>query len=197
MTAHRDNTNTFSAEDKIDLVLLENRTFYLSGDVEDSSITDCIKWIQYHHIKKKSGKLNIIINSYGGDLYSAFGLIDVMNASSITIATYGLGAIMSAGFLIFTSGAKNNRFIGRNAGIMMHQYAQSFDVMKHHEFVSAMKEGNHCMERMTSILCENTGMKPAAVKKIFLKDADAYFTAEQLIENNAADQIFQSTALIY
>ena len=36
----------------------------------------------------------------------------------IVIATIGIGAVMSAGLLIFASGKQGERYIGKNTGIM-------------------------------------------------------------------------------
>jgi ATP-dependent protease ClpP protease subunit len=68
-----------------------------------------------------------------------FALIDVMKTSYHNISTVGIGAVMSAGFMIFASGTKGYRWIGKNAGIMNHQHSDNMDA-KMHDMKAQMKE---------------------------------------------------------
>ena len=92
----------FSADDKIESLLLDNDIHYLSGEITDENIARAIKWIVTANLNKKPKRtLKLYINSTGGDLYESFALIDVMKNSYHNISTIGVGAIMSAAFLIF------------------------------------------------------------------------------------------------
>ena len=80
MTARK--IEEFNADDRIDITLLKNSVFFLTGDIEEENIAKCIKWITYENLDTKQEKtLTLYVNSVGGDLYQAFALIDIMNTS--------------------------------------------------------------------------------------------------------------------
>ena len=131
--------------------------------------------------KKPKRTLKLYINTVGGDLYETFGLIDVMRDSYHHISTIGIGAVMSAGVLIFASGKHGERYIGKNAGIMNHQHSDSIEA-KMHDMKAQMKENNNCEQRCMQILRDATGYSLADVRKKFNNPSDQYLTAKQLVE---------------
>lgn len=128
------------------------------------------------------------INSQGGDLYQALGLIDMMRLSEKPIHTIGLGAVMSAAFLIFASGTKDYRHIAKNCGIMCHQYSDTYEG-KHHDLKSFTKEAELTNMRMLKILQEATGMSAREVKSKLLSPSDVWMSAEELVTLGVADSI--------
>ena len=172
----------YTAADKIDAHLHDNDIHYLTGDITNDNVTETIKWILSANLAKKPKKtLKLYINSMGGDLYESFALIDVMKDSYHHISTIGIGAVMSAGLLIFTSGKQGERYIAKNTGIMNHQHS---DVMesKMHDMRSQMKENNNCELRCLNILREATGFSLADIRKKLNTPSDQYFTAKQMID---------------
>ena len=179
----------FTADDRIDVTLLENDIHYLTGDISEENIANAIKWIVSANLTKKPKRtLELYINSTGGDLYQAFALIDIMKESYHTISTVGVGAVMSAAFLIFISGKQGYRYIGKNTGIMNHQHSDALE-SKMHDMRSAMKENANCELRSFNIIREACGMNLTDVRKKFNDKSDQYFTAKQLIDLNLADEI--------
>jgi len=108
----------FNAEDRIDIELLGNSIHFLVGEINEDTIKSAIKWIVYENLESKEKTLTLYVNSTGGDLYQAFALIDVMRSSNHTIRTVGIGAVMSAAFLIFASGDQGERYAARNTSFM-------------------------------------------------------------------------------
>jgi ATP-dependent Clp protease protease subunit len=179
----------FNAEDRIDLRLLEKGTFYLNGEINEDSVGECIKWLIYENLDSAKDKLlTLYINSTGGDLYQAFGLIDVMKASPHTIRIIGLGAVMSAAFLIFASGTKGHRYAAKHTSFMCHQFSETTEG-KYHDIKASMKENEICNERMIAILKEATGLAPSKIKSKLLPASDVYLTAEEVLQYNIADSI--------
>ena len=70
-------------------------------------------------------ELTLVINSPGGQVHSAFALIDTMKGSAIPVKTVGLGMIASCGLLTFMSGTKGRRVLTPNTSILSHQYSVS------------------------------------------------------------------------
>tara|TARA_B100000902_G_scaffold115594_1_gene116479 strand:- start:2530 stop:3096 length:567 start_codon:yes stop_codon:yes gene_type:complete len=180
----------YTAQDTIDRNLLDNDIHYLNGEIDSDNISNTIKWIISANLSKKPKRtLQLYINTYGGDLYESFALIDIMRQSYHPISTIGIGAVMSAGFLIFASGKLGERYIGKNAGIMNHQHSDSLDA-KMHDLKTQMKENQNCEMRCLQILREATGLTIQEVRNKFIKNpSDQYYTAKQLVELNVADHI--------
>jgi ATP-dependent Clp protease protease subunit len=177
------------ASEKIGIGLLNNHTHYLSGEINEESVGEVIKWLIYENLGSSPNKtLTLYINSTGGDLYEAFALIDVMRNSKYTIRTVGIGAVMSAAFFIFASGTKNERYAGINTSFMCHQFTESMD-SKYHDLKATMRENDLCNDRMIQILKDSTGLVPSKIKSKLLPASDVYLTAEEVIELGVADHI--------
>lgn len=179
----------FTANDRIDVTLLDNDIHYLNGEIDSDSVSLVIKWIlSANLVKKPKRTLKLYINSVGGDLYESFALIDVMKNSYHNISTVGVGAIMSAALLIFASGKHGMRYVGKNTGILNHQHSDAME-SKMHDMRSQMKENNNCELRCLNILREATGMSLSDVRKKLNTPSDQYFTAKQMIDLKLADHI--------
>lgn len=181
---------TTSASDVIDSTLLANSTYYLCGEISEETIAPCVKWILHENLATKSSSklLTLYINSQGGDLYEAFGLIDVMRNSRLPIRTIGVGSVMSAGFMIFICGTKGHRILGANTGVMCHQYSDQ-PVGKHHDLVASMQEGERCNQRMLSLIKERTNLTVQRIRSRLLKETDVFLSAEEAIKLGVADSI--------
>ncbi len=181
----------FNAEDRIDLKLLENSTYLLNGEIDEDSVGDAVKWLIYENLDVSKEKiLTLYINSTGGDLYQAFGLIDVMQASPHVIRCVGIGAVMSAAFLIFASGDKGQRYAAKNTSFMCHQFSSGVEA-KYHDIKAEMKENEALNLRMVNILKEATGLAPSIIKKKLLPASDVYLTADEAVELGIADSILE------
>jgi ATP-dependent Clp protease protease subunit len=190
MALNKDKYEFQNAEEKIELSFLDNHTHFLTGDIEESNIKKAIQWIAYENMAPydPDKTLTLYINSYGGDLYQAFALIDIMKQSRYTISTIGIGAIMSAGFMIFAAGEKGYRFVGKNTGIMCHQFSD-YAEGKFHDLKSQAKANDICNQRMVDILREASGLSDRNIKAKLLGPTDLWLTPEELVDLNIADRI--------
>jgi ATP-dependent Clp protease protease subunit len=180
----------FNAEDRVGVKLLETSVHFLIGEIEEDNINECIKWIVYENLTPKEDKvLTLYINSQGGDLYQALGLIDIMNNSMMPIRTIGYGSIMSAGFLIMSSGTKGERYLAQNTGVMCHQFSGDEGSGKYHDLKAARKENERLNQAMYDILKNTTGLDGRVIKNKLLSPTDLYMSAEEMIEFGAADHI--------
>ena len=182
--------DSWTASDAVDRSLLDNDVHYLSGEIGQENVAEAIKWLISANFQKKPKRtLQLFINTVGGDLYESFALIDVMKDSHHPVSTIGVGAVMSAGLLIFASGKQGERYIGKNTGIMNHQHSDSMEA-KMHDMKAQMKENQNCEMRCLQIFREATGMTIQEVRNKFIKNpSDQYYTAKQLIELQIADHI--------
>lgn len=182
--------DNWTATDAVDKSLLDNDIHYLYGDIDSENIAGTIKWIlSANLVKKPKRTLKLYINTYGGDLYEAFALCDVMRNSYHNISTVGIGAVMSAGLLIFASGKQGERYIGKNSGSMNHQHSDSIE-SKMHDMRAAMKENQNCELRALNIFKEATGLSVQECRNKFIKNpSDQYYTAKQMVDLKLADHI--------
>ena len=181
-------TEEFNASDRIDIKLLNHSTHILVGEINEDSINTAIKWILYENLDPKEKILTLYVNSTGGDLYQAFALIDIMRFSKHSIRTIGIGAVMSAAFLIFASGTNGQRYAAKNASFMCHQFSETNEG-KYHDIKATMRENDLCNQKMVDILKEATGMPVARIKSKLLPASDVYLTASEMVDFSVADHI--------
>lgn len=170
---------------------LDSHHYYLFNDTFDAKTTgDLIKFILERNLmpKNKPKQIKLLINSPGGELASAFALIDTMKGSKIPIYTYGIGEIASCGLLTFIAGEKGKRFITRNTSILSHQFSWgSFG--KEHELFATVKEFDNTKQRMVEHYKKCTGMTEANIKKYLLPAEDVWLTAREAVKYGIADEV--------
>ena len=180
----------FNAEDRIDLKLLENSTYFLNGEISEESAAACTKWLIYENLDRTKEKmLTLYINSTGGDLYQAFALIDIMQSSKHSVRTIAVGSIMSAAFLIFAAGTRGERYLAANTGIMCHQFSGSASDIKFHDLKAEMKENEFLNQKMINILQQATDLTPSKIKSKLLPASDVYMTVQEALDFGIADQL--------
>jgi ATP-dependent Clp protease protease subunit len=181
--------DSFGAEDKIKLSLLENSTFFLTGEIAEENVGECIKWLTYENFDDEIKTLTIYINSYGGDVYQAFALIDAIKMNKHVVKIVATGAAMSAAFLILSAGTPGYRYATALTGLMTHQFSSDSDSLKYHDLKSTMKELDWINERMYNILKSTTGLDGRTVKRKLLAESDVYFKAEDLLKYGVIDHV--------
>ncbi len=177
------------ADDVIGLRLLDTHTFVLNGEIDADNIAGAIRWLIYENASDEEKELTLYINSTGGLLNDAFGLIDMMRNSKHTIKTVGLGNVMSSAFLIFAAGTRGHRYIAKNASILSHQYSEELSETKHHDIKSFSKECDNTNQRMVSLLKECSDLSTTEIKRKLLPASDVWLTAEEIVELGIADYI--------
>lgn len=174
---------------------LNHHAHYLNGVVDYDTIGKAVQWLIAENLRplekgEKTRHLTLYINSGGGDLYNAFGLIDMMHSSKYPVKTIGIGNVMSAAALILACGARGHRFLAKNTGVMMHQFSSEVEG-KEHELHSAMRELEFCRKRVHRLLTDYCHISEKIVKKQLLQPSDAWLTAEDAVKLKLADKIFQ------
>jgi ATP-dependent Clp protease protease subunit len=169
--------------------------YVFMGPVNVSTIKPIVEWILYENFaitKKKKKELLLMVCSEGGDLESAFALIDVMRTSTIPIKTVGLGQISSCGLLIFMTGAKGRRVLTANTSILSHQFSWGTEG-KSHELFATMKEFSLTQARMVEHYRRCTGADDETIKTKLLPAQDVWLSAEEALALNLCDAIENPT----
>jgi ATP-dependent Clp protease protease subunit len=127
-----------------------SRTITL-GEIDSESVNDIIQLI-YEINDEDVGKtqvepIKLIINSFGGEVYSGLALIDTIDNSLTPVYTICHGSAMSMALIVYAAG--HNRYASKNATFMYHEAAYPIEgKVAHHK--QELKE----VERVDSI-CDN------------------------------------------
>ena len=98
---------------------ISRNIFYLTGDITESTVPYFISRVNYLVEENKDREILVYINSYGGDMYSAFGIIDYMRVCEVKIGMACYGAATSAAALILIS-ATGEIVMSKNSYLMFH-----------------------------------------------------------------------------
>ncbi len=163
--------------------LRDNGILLLMGEVSEMSVQPIVEAIiEAHLIQPRPKELKLIICSWGGDLNAAFALVDVMAGSSIPVNTIGLGAVGSAGFLIFIAG--KHRTLTPNSTVLSHQFS-SGAMGKHHDLLATQEVFDIMFEQMLqhykrcSTLTDKV-LKDKVVREKLLGPSDKYLRAKDV-----------------
>ena len=171
-------------------LLNDSGIYVFMDEVNHESIKPVIEWIlvENHVVKKKKKELLLMVCSEGGDLQTAFALIDVMAASAIPVKTIGLGQIASAGLCIFIAGAKGRRVLTPNTSILSHQYRWGSDG-KAHELFAQVKEYELTFQRMLELYRNATGLDDDAIRKYLLPPQDIWLSSKEAVDLGICDYV--------
>ena len=168
---------------------VDDSFFLLMSDVDSESCQEAITWILSNNYSDTPPQiLNLLICTPGGNLSTAFALVDVMRGSHIPVRTIGLGEISSAGLLIFMSGEKGERILTPNTSVMSHQFAWA-NHGKYHELMATVKEYNHIQERLLNHYEKCTKLKRKEIVEKLLIPSDVWLSPEQAVKYGIADKV--------
>lgn len=169
--------------------LEDNHYLLFNKEFDNSSAGDAIRFIiERNFMHKKPKCIKMIITSEGGNLTSAFSLIDTMKGSKIPIYTYGLGLIASCGLSTFIAGEKGKRFITRNTSILSHQFSW-YNFGKEHELMAQVKEINNISYRLIEHYKKCTNLSEKDIKKYLLPSEDVWLSAQEAVKLGIADEV--------
>ena len=98
----------------------------------------------------------IIIDSYGGEVYSLLKMIDIIKSSTVPVATICMGKAMSCGAVLLTCGAEGHRYMAPTATVMIHDVA-SFAMGKVEEIKADAKESDRLNKLIFKVMADNCG----------------------------------------
>ena len=133
----------------------------------------------------------VVIDSYGGQVYSLMSMISAIKHSELPIATIVEGKAMSCGAVLFTFGEEGLRFMDPNATIMIHDVS-SMDWGKVEELKAGAKEADRLNTKIYTMMARNCGKKDDYFMKIVdkKKHADWFLDAKECVKHNLANHIW-------
>ena len=173
------------------MLMYEAGIIYFSDGFDSTTTKPVISTIIEKNLLPNSTRpkeLTLVINSPGGQVHSAFALIDTMKGSLFTVKTVGLGMIASCGLLTFMSGTKGRRVITPNTSILSHQYSWGSGG-KEHELFARVREFELSTDRMIQHYKKCTGLSEKKVRDVLLPPEDRWLSAKEAVKYGIADKI--------
>lgn len=132
----------------------------------------------------------VIIDSYGGQVYSLMSMISAIKHSELPVATIVEGKAMSCGAILFSFGTEGHRYMDPHATVMIHDVSAGA-IGKIEELKANSEEANRLNEQVFKMMAQNIGKSD----KYFLKrihekgHADWYLTPEECKKINLANHL--------
>ena len=98
----------------------------------------------------------IVIDSYGGQVYSLMSMISDIKHSHLPVATIVQGKAMSCGAILFSFGAEGKRYMDPDATVMIHDVS-SMDRGKVEEIKASAEETEPLNKKIYNMMAENFG----------------------------------------
>ena len=132
----------------------------------------------------------VVIDSYGGQVYSLLSMVANIKASKIPVATIVQGKAMSCGALLFSFGAFGHRYMDKHATIMIHDVSTGA-----HGKVEEIKADAEESDRLNQWLYREMATNCGKEEEYFLKlihersHADWYLDATEAQSHGLANHL--------
>lgn len=163
----------------------------LSGEIMDGTLYDITTRIRglmnMRDESKKNDAINVIINSDGGSVYEALGIIDFILNLDVKVNTIVRGRAMSAAALILCAGT-GTRAASPYSTIMFHEISSDI-----YGKSSDMKANVQHMEKLENMLLEIISTNSKQTTEFWKNNTikDFYITPQEALELGVIDIIIK------
>ena len=165
----------------------ESRTVMIDEEIDGHSIGLALRGIRSLVMNDAESQITLIVSTYGGDLYSAYGLYDYLRTLQCPIQTIGIGQVMSAGTLLFLAG--DERIALPHTTFMIHAASMELDESKAYTVATDSIEIQRIWGELCETYAQRTSHKDAAWWKRWAKYEDRYLTADEALDIGLATEI--------
>lgn len=132
----------------------------------------------------------VVIDSYGGQIYSLLDMISMIKSSHLPVATVVTGKAMSCGAMLFMFGDNRMRYMAEDATLMIHPVSTN-QGGKVEEVKASTKETDRLNQHIFRMAARAIGLKEDFfLKEIHDRDqAEWYMTAKEAKKLNIANHI--------
>ena len=132
----------------------------------------------------------VIIDSYGGQVYSLMSMISAINNSDIPVATIVEGKAMSCGAILFSFGKQGLRFMDPDSTVMIHDVS-SMERGKVEEIKASAEETERLNQKVYTMMARNCRKRDNYFLKLVHKKghADWFLDATECKKHGLANQI--------
>lgn len=170
-------------------VSIKDSVVYLHGDIMLGNLFDFISKVrlilEHRPEEAKEEPITLLLNTNGGDVYEALGIIDYMQTLSVPVNVIARGRAMSAGAMILCAGT-GLRAASKNTTIMVHEASanimgKSADIKANAEHIDELEEDFY------KLMADKTNQDEDYWRKACRKDF--YMTAEKAKELGLIDEV--------
>ena len=139
----------------------------------------------------------VIIDSYGGQVYSLMSMISDVRHSKIPVATIVQGKAMSCGSILASFGAEGKRYMDPDATVMIHDVSSMMEG-KIEDLKADAKEADRLNKKIFRMMAENCGQEEEHFLDIIHQKGHAewYLTAEECKRHNIVNHAHVPTLQI-
>jgi ATP-dependent Clp protease protease subunit len=132
----------------------------------------------------------VVIDSYGGQVYSLMSMISAIKHAEIPVATIVEGKAMSCGAILFSFGSQGLRFMDPDATVMIHDVS-SMEYGKVEEIKASAEETDRLNQKVYTMMARNCGKKDDYfLKKVHTKGhADWFLDAAECKKHGLTNQL--------
>jgi ATP-dependent Clp protease protease subunit len=168
---------------------IDQSIIYLHGDIQIGNLFDFIAKVRIILANRPEENANdaitVLINSNGGDVYEALGIIDYIQTLSVPVNVIARGRAMSAAAMILCCGT-GLRAASNSTTIMVHEasaeiYGKSADIKANADHIDELEESFY------KLMAEKTKQNEEFWRKACRKDF--YMSAAKALELGIIDQI--------
>ena len=164
---------------------LGSNTMYLTYEIDTDQLyavmTRFDNFIKYN----KDKDINLVLSSYGGDVYAMLGTIDYFKTLPVKVNTHCVGACMSAAAVILACGT-GKRTMTQNSTVMVHE-GSAFEVGKTSDVIKGADHMKKLQTNINRILGDVTKKTQDFWEEV--SKQDTYLTSEECLEYGIVDEV--------
>ncbi len=132
----------------------------------------------------------IVIDSYGGEVYSLMNMISEIKSATLPVATIVQGKAMSCGAVLFTFGTEGKRYMDPDATVMIHDVSTGM-IGKIAELKADVNEAERLNKKIFKMMAQNCGQSDDFfLTKLKKKDrADWYLDGKSCKKYNITNHL--------
>ena len=164
---------------------INSNTMYLTYEIDSDQLYAVITRFDNFIQHNKDKDINLVISSYGGDVYAMLGTIDYFKTLPVKVNTHCLGACMSAAAVILACGT-GKRTMTANSTVMVHE-GSAFEAGKTSDVLKGADHLKKLLENINRILGEVTNKSQEFWEGV--SKQDTYLTAQECLDYGIIDEI--------
>ena len=164
---------------------IHTNTMYLTYDIDADSLYSTMTRFDQLVKYNKGEDINLVVSSYGGDVYAMLGTIDYFRSLPVKVNTHCFGVTMSAAAVILACGT-GVRSMSINSTIMVHE-GSAFESGKTSDVLKGAEHLKKLQANINRILGKVTNKDHKFWTRI--SKNDVYLTADEALEYGIVDII--------
>ena len=166
--------------------LLQNRIIFMGSEINDTVASLVIGQLFYLQSEDPEKKIEIYINSPGGEVPAGLAIYDTMQIIKPDVHTFCVGKSVSMAAVLLAAGTKGKRFALPNSRVMIHQpLGGTFGQVSEVEIFT--QELLRTRDRINEIMAYHTGQDVETLKRD--TERDRWMSAEEAKEYGLVDEV--------